>query len=243
MPGTLPQSSWMPGRRQTILADALPAGGRDGLRLGVDGLGAVLDPVNALGHHRGLGAAALLERGAAAADQGPQRLVVMGVGRLDHSDGGLTGGAQAGSDADACRAAADDQDSGWDICPLGRERWTGTRACVVRSGCDLRRAGGPQVISRAAWGAWSHSSSMNTTSRPARSSRLAAMLARNPAAQCTYSRPGGTSSSRWSRLCSGTCTEPAMPPVARSSSRRTSSTTVAGSASSAPARSGKVRRG
>ncbi len=52
------------------------------------------------------------------------------------------------------------------------------------------------------------------------------MLARNPAAQCTHSRPGGTSSSRWSRLCSGTCTEPAMPPVARSSSRRTSSTTV-----------------
>jgi len=117
---------------EVVVADALPAGGRDGLRLGIDGLGTVLDPVNALGHHRGLGPAALLERGAAAAaDQGPQRLVVMGVGRLDHSDVGLTGGAQPGSDADACRAAADDQDSGWDMCPPGRERWTGTSTWVV----------------------------------------------------------------------------------------------------------------
>lgn len=36
---------------EVVVADALPARGRDGLRFGVDALGAVLDPVNAGGHH------------------------------------------------------------------------------------------------------------------------------------------------------------------------------------------------
>ncbi len=35
-----------------------------------------------------------------------------GVGRLDHGDVGPTGGAQPSGDADACGAAAEDEDSG-----------------------------------------------------------------------------------------------------------------------------------
>lgn len=52
------------------------------------------------------------------------------------------------------------------------------------------------TMSRPASAALSKASSIRTTERPARSSRLAAMLARNPLAQCTHSVSSGSSSRR-----------------------------------------------
>jgi len=97
---------------EVVVADALAARGRDGMRLGSTVSARSLTQVTPWGITEDSAPAALLERSAAAADQGPQRLVVVGVGRLDHGDVGLTGGAQPSGDADACGAAAEDEDSG-----------------------------------------------------------------------------------------------------------------------------------
>ncbi len=68
------------------------------------------NPVGALGHHRGLGSLGTGGLGLAAADQRPQRLVVMLVGRFDHGHVGVALAEHPGGDGDAGGAATDDQD-------------------------------------------------------------------------------------------------------------------------------------
>ncbi len=78
---------------------------------GVDGQGAATDPAHAVGYEGALRATAGAQRGLAAADEGPQRLVPVRVGRLDQGDAGDAGAAQAGDDTDPGTAATDDDDA------------------------------------------------------------------------------------------------------------------------------------
>ena len=73
-------------------------------------LAAFLIHVAPFGHHRGFGALGRRRLRLPAADQGPQRLVVVLARRLDDRDVGVALAEQAGGDGDAGRSAADDQD-------------------------------------------------------------------------------------------------------------------------------------
>ncbi len=95
---------------QHVVGVGRPVGTRDGVVVRVEGRGGVLDPGRLLGHHRGFGALGRRRLRLAAADEGPQRLVVVHARRLDDRDVGIPLTEQAGRDRDAGRAATDDQD-------------------------------------------------------------------------------------------------------------------------------------
>ena len=87
-----------------------PVGAGDRVVFGVDGRGSVLDPCRTLGHHRGLGPSGRRRLRLAAADEGPQRLVVVRARRFDDGDVDVAPAQQAGRDRDAGRAAPDDEE-------------------------------------------------------------------------------------------------------------------------------------
>ncbi len=113
------------------------------------------------------------------------------------------------------------------VCPVRRAASStvirpGPNGDVVMGGPRLVRKGGSVWCGSGGAGAGSPAgsaavkeSSTATTSRPAASSREAAIAARMPLAQCTQTTPGGTSSRRWCRACSGMWTEPSTKPAAR----------------------------
>ncbi len=70
---------------EVVVADGAVRRG-DGPRLGVDSGGGLADPVHLPGHDGGFGAVGDTEWGPAAADQGPQRLIPVDVGRFEHRD-------------------------------------------------------------------------------------------------------------------------------------------------------------
>ena len=69
------------------------------------------DPVDAAWHDGALGSPAFLDADDAAADERPQRLVVVDPGGLDERDVSLARPAQPGGDGDPRGAAPDDDDS------------------------------------------------------------------------------------------------------------------------------------
>ena len=87
-----------------------PVGAGDRVAVGVECAGGVLDPRRALRHHRRLGTLGRRRLRLPAADQGPQRLVVVLVRRLDDRDVGVALAQHAGRDRDSGGSAADDQD-------------------------------------------------------------------------------------------------------------------------------------
>ena len=127
---------------QHVVGIGRPVGAGDRVVVRVDGAGGVLDPGGLLGHHRGFGALGRRRLGLPAADEGPQRLVVVRVRRLDDRDVGVALAQHAGRDGDAGRSAADDQDlvfgsGGHGVGLLGslrRSGWFLPRRCS-RPGC------------------------------------------------------------------------------------------------------------
>lgn len=85
----------------------------EGHRTGVggDGQGTVADPPHPVRNDGPFGAAGGAQGCLAAADQGPQGLVPVGVRGFDEGDVDDAGAAQAGGDTEAGTAAADDDDT------------------------------------------------------------------------------------------------------------------------------------
>ncbi len=95
---------------EEVVAQHVPVAERDRLDVRVDRGSGLADPLDSLGHHVGLLAGALLDGRAAAADQGPQGLVVVRLGRVDEGDVGLACMSQPGRNRDAGAAAPEDDD-------------------------------------------------------------------------------------------------------------------------------------
>ena len=141
---------------QLVVLDRGPVVERDRPGLGVDPDCGLADPGHALGHDRRLGPGGRLDRGPAAADQRPQRLVVVRRSGLDHRDVLLTLAAQAGRDGDARAAATHDHDPvpGVDHCVLLASRAAARRATATLCVHILRSQGKrPYIISEARSGA------------------------------------------------------------------------------------------
>jgi len=95
---------------QIPVADAFPAGQGDGVRLRVEAGDAVVDPGRAVGDDVLFAAATGLVGHDAGADEGPGRLVVVVLGRLDNRDVGASDlAAEPCSDGDPAGSSAEDQ--------------------------------------------------------------------------------------------------------------------------------------
>ncbi len=110
-PLTRPQFELDPrGDDQVVVGVFVALGGHDLVVLGVELGGGFSDPIGPLGDLLGLGALGDLLVEDPASDQGPQRLVIVDLGRLDDADiERLVEGAQSRGDRDSGRSASDDE--------------------------------------------------------------------------------------------------------------------------------------
>jgi hypothetical protein len=96
------------GHDEVLVGDRAAVAERHRTRIGVDRGCPFSDPGHAVGHYPGFRPYGAGRIGQPTPDQGPQRLVVVVLGRLDHRHVGDTGAAQPGGDGDTGGTTTDD---------------------------------------------------------------------------------------------------------------------------------------